>query len=93
VRFKWLTFDEGYGGKPPLLRELDALGQNYVAEVPQSFRVWTTRPDVLYREHDRDRHRNGRPRKLPRLRPRERTSRATSLSRFLIETRMNDEAY
>jgi len=66
VRLAWLTFDEGYGGKPPFLRELDALGQNYVAEVPRSFRVWTRRPDVLYREHDRDR-RTGRPRKLPRL--------------------------
>lgn len=70
IRFKWLTFDEGYGGKPPFLRELDALGQNYVAEIPRSFRVWTTRPDVLYREHDRDRSPDrspGRPPKLPRL--------------------------
>lgn len=66
LRFAWLTFDEGYGGKPPFLRELDALGQNYVAEVPRSFRVWTKRPQVLYREHVRD-VRMGRPRKLPRL--------------------------
>jgi SRSO17 transposase len=66
VRFAWLTFDEGYGGKPPFLRELDALGQNYVAEVPRSFRVWTRPPQVLYREHERD-SRLGRPRKLPRL--------------------------
>jgi SRSO17 transposase len=66
VRFAWLTFDEGYGGKPPFLRELDALGQNYVAEVPRSFRVWTKQPQVLYREHAGD-TRMGRPRKLPRL--------------------------
>jgi SRSO17 transposase len=66
VRFTWLTFDEWYGGKPPFLRELDALGQNYVGEVPADFAVWTQRPDVLYREHDPDR-RQGRPRKLPRL--------------------------
>ena len=66
LRFAWLTFDEGYGGKPPFLRELDALGQDYVAEVPQSFRVWTQRPEVLYREQARD-QRMGRPRKLPRL--------------------------
>ena len=50
VRFAWLTFDEGYGSKPPFLRELDALGQNYVAEVPVSFHVWTKRPAVLYRD-------------------------------------------
>jgi SRSO17 transposase len=66
LRFAWLTFDEGYGGKPPFLRELDTLGQNYVAEVPVSFRVWTCKPQVLYREHARD-GRMGRPRKLPRL--------------------------
>lgn len=54
VRFGWLTFDEGYAGKPPLLRALDALGQNYVAEVPRNFTGWTKAPDVLYRAHARD---------------------------------------
>jgi SRSO17 transposase len=69
VRFSWLTFDEGYGGKPPFLRGLEALGQNYVAEIPVSFVVWTKPPEVMYREHVRDRQR-GRPRKLPRLKVR-----------------------
>jgi len=69
VRFSWLTFDEGYGGKPPFLRGLEALGQNYVAEIPVSFVVWTEPPEVMYREHARDR-RHGRPRKLPRLKVR-----------------------
>ena len=66
IRFAWLTFDEGYGGKPPFLRVLDKLGQNYVAEVPVNFTVWTKLPSVLYRRHANDR-RMGRPRKLPRL--------------------------
>lgn len=61
----WTTFDEGYGGKPPFLRELDRIGQKYVGEVPSSFTVWTIRPEMLYREHARDRF--GRPRKFPRL--------------------------
>ncbi|MFQ5705626.1 MAG: IS701 family transposase [Gemmatimonadales bacterium] len=69
VRFSWFTFDEGYGGKPPFLRGLEALGQNYVAEIPVSFMVWTKAPEVMYREHSRDR-RQGRPRKLPRLKVR-----------------------
>ena len=69
VRFSWFTFDEGYGGKPPFLRGLEALGQNYVAEIPVSFMVWTKPPEVMYREHRRDR-REGRPRKLPRLKVR-----------------------
>ena len=54
IRFAWVTFDEWYGGKPPFLRELDALGQNYVGEVPANFAVWTRRPQVLYRQADRD---------------------------------------
>lgn len=65
IRFAWLTFDEWYGGKPPFLRELDDLGQNYVAEVPADFAVWTRRPEVLYRAHDQDRQ--GGKRKFPRL--------------------------
>ncbi len=69
VRFAWLTFDEGYGGKPPFLRALDGLGQNYVGEIPASFVGWTRPPEILYREHARDQGR-GRPWKLPRLKVR-----------------------
>lgn len=64
IRFAWMTFDEGYGGKPPFLRELDGLGQNYVAEVPANVHVWTKKPDVLCREVP---GRAGRPRNFPRL--------------------------
>lgn len=66
VRFAWLTFDEGYGGKPPFLRALDQIGQNYVGEVPVWFRAWTKQPQLLHREHETHR-KMGRPRKLPRL--------------------------
>jgi SRSO17 transposase len=69
LRFSWLTFDEGYGGKPPFLRGLDGLGQNYVAEIPVSFVGWTRPPEVLHREHSRNKS-GGRPRKLPRLKVR-----------------------
>lgn len=69
VRFAWLTFDEWYGGKPPFLRGLERLGQNYVAELPTDFMVWTKPPEVMYREHHR--HRGaGRRRKLPRVKVR-----------------------
>jgi DDE superfamily endonuclease len=36
-RFDWLTFDEGYGGKPDFLRRLDLAGVRYVGEVPTTF--------------------------------------------------------
>jgi SRSO17 transposase len=54
VRFAWLTFDEFYGRSKQFLRELDGMGQNYVAEVPQDFHVWTRSPAVRHREHARD---------------------------------------
>ena len=66
IRFAWMTFDEGYGSKPPFLRTLDQIGQNYVGEVPTNFRVWTQPPTVLYRDHCNQRQ-QGRPRKFPRL--------------------------
>ena len=69
VRFDWLTFDEGYGGKPPFLRAIDALGQHYVGEIPVSFVGWTVEPEVLHREHARDRG-LGRLRQRPRLKVR-----------------------
>jgi len=37
LAFDWLTFDEGYGGKPAFLALLDVAGQPYVGEVPRSF--------------------------------------------------------
>jgi SRSO17 transposase len=46
VRFAWLTFDEGYGGKPGLLSGLRARGQRYVAEVPRTFAGWTELPTL-----------------------------------------------
>src|SRR3954453_7420630 len=37
IKFDWLVFDEGYGGKVPFLKLLDLAGQRFVAEVPVSF--------------------------------------------------------
>jgi SRSO17 transposase len=36
-QFDWLTFDEGYGGKPAFLRKLDGAGVRFVGEVPSNF--------------------------------------------------------
>jgi SRSO17 transposase len=44
VRFAWLTFDEGYGGKPGLLSGLRRRHQRYVAEVPRTFAGWLELP-------------------------------------------------
>lgn len=66
VRFGWFTFDEYYGGTPAFLRELEALGQNFVAEIPVSFYGWTQPPEVMYRDHTRDKN-VGRRRRKPRL--------------------------
>jgi len=50
VRLEWLTFDEGYGGKPEFLRGLESREQKFVAEITRNFMAWiepgqvTTRP-------------------------------------------------
>jgi len=69
VRFAWLTFDEGYGGKPGFLRELDRCGQNYVGEIPSNLVGWTIPPEVLHRRLGREGQVDRR-RKLPRLKVR-----------------------
>jgi SRSO17 transposase len=65
LHFDWLTFDEGYGGKPQLLREVSARRQGYVAEVPRSFTGWLKAPRVITRPYHRGRR--GRGRQVPRL--------------------------
>jgi SRSO17 transposase len=63
--FGWLTFDEGYGGKPPFLAALIERGLRYVAEVPKTFSGWSRPPAVL--EAEPEESRTGRPRTFPRL--------------------------
>jgi SRSO17 transposase len=64
VVFDWLTFDEGYGGKPEFLREVAGREQAFVAEVPKTFTGWIRTPRVTERPFRRSR---GRGRKTPRL--------------------------
>lgn len=55
----WLTFDEGYGGKPGFLDGLDLLGLSYVGEVPCSFRCFSREPrrgEAGHRADDLARH-------------------------------------
>jgi len=63
VTFDWLTFDEGYGGKPEFLRELEGREQHFVGEVPKTFSGWIHKPRVTERPFRRGR---GRGRKTPR---------------------------
>ena len=61
--FDWLTFDEGYGGKPEFLRELHGRKQRFVGEVPRTFTGWIHEPRVTDRPFQRAK---GRGRKTPR---------------------------
>jgi SRSO17 transposase len=65
VSFAYLTFDEGYGGKPEFLRQLDARGQRYVAEIPRWWTGWLETPQVTERPFRK--HGCGRGRATPRL--------------------------
>lgn len=65
IIFPWLTADEGYGGKPGFLEALASRNQKFVLEVPRTFSVWETTPEVTeqpYRKGGR-----GRSRKTPRV--------------------------
>jgi len=64
VTFDWVTFDEGYGGKPEFMRELEAREQYFVGEVPRTFTGWIHEPRVTQRLFRRAR---GRGRKTPRM--------------------------
>lgn len=44
LHFDTLIFDEYYGGKPGFLKGLDEREQQFIAEVPKSFRVLSKRP-------------------------------------------------
>jgi SRSO17 transposase len=63
VRHSWVTFDEGYGGNPAFLSELEEMNERYIGEVPKSFRGWLRRP----KGEEPKASRSGRPRKKARL--------------------------
>jgi len=65
LSFDGLTFDEWYASKPQFLRALDADKQNFVGEVPKSFRAWIDPPPVTNRPFRK--RKRGRGRKTPRL--------------------------
>jgi SRSO17 transposase len=44
LRFDWIGFDEGYGGKPWFLRGLEELGVTFIGEVPKTFRCFSSPP-------------------------------------------------
>ena len=67
VRVAAWTFDEWYGRDGAFLDGLEAVGQNYVAEVPVTFRGWLREPAMLLRPTPQEMRQNGGKRGFPRL--------------------------
>jgi len=67
VRVAAWTFDEHYGRDGEFLDGLQALGQNYVGEIPVNFTGWLREPQVLHRATPQEMRKPGRRRKYPRL--------------------------
>jgi SRSO17 transposase len=67
IRVAAWTFDEFYGRDGGFLEGLEALGQNYVAEVPSTFTGWLHEPLVLLRPTPQEMRKTGRKRRFPRL--------------------------
>jgi SRSO17 transposase len=89
LRFDWLTFDEGYGGKPEWLRALATRQQRYVAEVPRSLSGWLDPPRVVTRPYHKNRR--GRGRKVPRLASGSRPARR--VDELLNDPRLRDQPW
>ena len=70
IVFEWLTFDEGYGGKPEFLRQLDQRHQLFIGEVPCAFYAWSHLPQrflVRFHATTMKSQKHGRKRIKPRL--------------------------
>ena len=67
IRFSALTFDEFYGRDHEFLDGLNALGQDYVGEVPSDFTGWLHQPQVLHKPTAAQTRKKGRKRHFPRL--------------------------
>jgi len=61
------TFDETYGRGAEFLDGMDALGQNYVGEIPSDFYGWTLQPRVLPAPRPQELRRSGRRWQYPRV--------------------------
>lgn len=67
IRFSALTFDEFYGRDSAFLDGLDALGQDYVGEVPSDFTGWLHEVQILQKPTPAQRRKPGRKRHFPRI--------------------------
>jgi len=67
IRFSALTFDEFYGRDREFLDGLDALGQDYIGEVPSDFTGWLHEPEVLVKPTPAQMRKTGRKPRFPRL--------------------------
>ena len=60
VVFEYLTSDEGYGGKPEFLRQLDSRNQLFIGEVGCEFYGWTKIPRGALTSKKQGRKRSGK---------------------------------
>lgn len=67
VRVAAWTFDELYGRDHTFLDGVEALGQNYVAEVPCDFTGWLREPEVVVRPTPEQMRNPGKKPRFPRL--------------------------
>jgi SRSO17 transposase len=67
IRFSGLTFDEFYGRDRMFLDALDALGQDYVGEVPSDFTGWLHPVQILQKPTPAQWRKRGRKGHFPRL--------------------------
>lgn len=67
IRVAAWTFDEAYGRGAEFLDGMDALGQNYVGEIPSDFHGWVRQPRMLVAPRPQELRARGRKRRYPRV--------------------------
>lgn len=67
IRVAAWTFDEAYGRGAEFLDGMDALGQNYVGEIPSDFYGWVHQPRMLVAPRPGELRKQGRKRRYPRV--------------------------
>ena len=51
MRFAWVGVDAGYGKEPAFLRALEDMGEEFVADVQSTQRIWTEPPELAVPPH------------------------------------------
>jgi SRSO17 transposase len=84
VRFGWVGVDSLYGSNAEFLDELEDSGEIFMADINKTTKLWTSEPKLIHPSNTADAAVKGRPRKWPKLHPRN-TARYVAVGKLVEE--------